>query len=276
MIYVVGSQGRLGAALSAQLEPEAVCTPHRSVYESWWEDSAASRIAKWFESSPAGSTVIVASGILDPRAPAEQIKKVNVALPTRIAEGASMAGLRVLTLGTIMEHLEDSSNAYIQSKIALGRTVTEMAASGDNTVHAQLHTLYGGGPPAPHMFLGQMLSALRKRTTFNMSPGHQLREYHHVEDLAAALIRLIDQPVTGITTISHGSPTSLRDLALYIYEQLDQPGNLVLSALPEPANDNFNRAFPRPDWLSGVRFRPQASGVSDYLKEMLALPPLNS
>ncbi len=248
----------------------------RSVYAHWWEERAPSRIAKWFEGCPPESAVIVVSGVLDPHAPAEEIQKVNVSLPLHIAEGATKAGLRVLTLGTVMEQLDGSVNAYIQSKIDLGRTVADMAASGQNIVHAQLHTLYGRGDPAPHMFLGQMLSALRKRTTFKMSPGQQLREYHHVDDLAAALIRLIVQPITGVTTISHGEPTSLRDLAQHIYSQLDQIENLVLSALPEPQNDNFNRIFPCPDWLSGVCFRPQASGVSDYLKEVLTSPSLHS
>ena len=64
-------------------------------------------------------------------------------------------------------------------------------------MHLHLHTLYGGRPQA-HMFLGQMIRALERGAEFAMSSGEQLREYHHVHDIAGAMVHHFRQVATAI------------------------------------------------------------------------------
>ena len=51
------------------------------------------------------------------------------------------------------------------------------------------YALWWSKRPHPFMFAGQMLDALEKEKPFKMSGGAQLREYHHVEDIAASVSR---------------------------------------------------------------------------------------
>lgn len=269
MIYVLGGRGRLGRAIAAAYGTGDVVSLERSVYEEWWRPGAEQDIRHFFAAAAPGSAVVVASGVLDPALPASDHERVNVDLPIRVVDGACLAGLRVLTVGTVMERLASSSNRYVIAKMKLAQAVEQRAADGLPVVHAQVHTLYGGGLPSPHMFLGQMLTALEAGQAFEMSPGLQLREYHHVDDDAKALRALLDTTSTGVVALSHGEPCTLRDLASHVFEQLDAMPLLRLGARPEPPNDNFATVLPRPSFLSHVEFQPALPGVARYMKALL-------
>lgn len=269
MIYVLGGRGRLGQAIAAAYAPDEVALPDRSVYEAWWQPGAEQDVSRFFASAPSGSVVLVAAGVLDPALSESEHQRVNVDLPLSVIDGACSAGLRVVTVGTVMERLASHSNRYVAAKVKLAQAVAQRAASGLPVVHAQVHTLYGGGAPSPHMFLGQMLVALKSRQPFEMSPGQQLREYHHVDDDVAAMRTLLATPLTGVMALSHGEPCTLRDLASSVFEELGAMHLLRLGARPEPPDDNFATVLPRPAFLSHVEFRPALPGVALYMKNLL-------
>jgi nucleoside-diphosphate-sugar epimerase len=137
-------------------------------------------------------------------------------------------------------------------------------------VHAQVHTLYGGGAPSPHMFVGQIAHALRQDVPFEMSPGRQLREYHHVDDEVAAVHALLATDLAGVVTISHGAPCTLRDLAVHVFAAFGRHELLRVGARPEPPDDNYATVLQRPTWLACVDFRPALPGVATYLQELLS------
>jgi nucleoside-diphosphate-sugar epimerase len=270
MIYVLGGSGRLGRAIGATGSSGEVVLLERAVYEDWWQSDAATRVGRFFGTAPTGSAVLVAAGLLDPSLPQAEHQRINVELPARIIEGACKAGLRVVTFGTVMERLVEHPNAYIASKAALGRIVAERAAAGDAVTHLQIHTLYGGGEPAPSMFLGQICRALRAGRPFEMSPGRQLREYHHVDDDAVATRAILDAGTDGVVTLSHGAPCTLRDLASHVFGELGRLELLHIGALPEPRDDNYATVLPRPHSLARIEFRPALQGVADYLRALLS------
>ncbi|MDM0081988.1 NAD-dependent epimerase/dehydratase family protein [Variovorax sp. J31P179] len=269
MIYVLGGRGRLGRAIEAARVSGEVTLLERAEYENWWQSDAVSRVARFFDGAPPGSAVLVAAGLLDPSLPGPEHQRVNVELPSRVVEGACKAGLRAVTFGTVMERLPDPPNAYIATKAALGRVVAERAAAGDAVTHLQLHTLYGGGEPAPFMFLGQVVRALREQRSFEMSPGRQLREYHHVDDDAVAALAVLDAGVGGVVALSHGAPFTLRELASHVFAELGKKELLHIGALPEPRNDNYGTVVPRPKLLDHLDFRPTLEGVAAYLRALL-------
>lgn len=268
--YVIGSRGRLGRAILSSLPANSTVAPDRSVYANWWQMGASSDAARYLNNAPAGSVVLIVAGLLDPALPSKDHQRINLQLPIQILDAARETGLRVITFGTALESLVDQINPYIASKSELGQMIAERAAQGDDVAHVQMHTLYGGGLPAEHMFLGQMLKALQENRPFEMSGGHQLREYHHVDDAVAGLHALLAHGLTGRHTLSHGAPCTLRELALYVYSTLERRQSLRLGAIPEPIADNYVTVFPKPTWLDGVNFRPALPGISTYLHGMLA------
>lgn len=187
-----------------------------------------------------------------------------------VIEGACAVGLRVVTIGTVMERLVAHPNAYVATKAALGRHVEARAAAGDAVTHLQVHTLYGGGEPSPFMFLGQMCSALREGRPFEMSPGRQLREYHHVNDDVTAMHAILGAGLDGVLAISHGQPCTLLDLATRVFEHLGRMDHLRAGARPEPPNDNYATVLERPPVLDKVNFRPALQSVPVYVRSVLA------
>lgn len=272
MIYVIGGRGRLGRAICADQRFGDITALDRVVYADWWRPGSAHKIARYFDAATAGSTVLVTAGVLDPALPPEEHQRVNVDLPAQIVDGACKAGLHVMTFGTVMERLVEHPNAYIASKAALGRLVAERAAAGDPVAHLQVHTLYGGGEPAPFMFLGQLCHALREGQPFEMSPGRQLREYHHVDDDVAAVHAVLLARQTGVMTLSHAAPCTLLNLASHIFAAVGRNELLRIGARPEPRDDNYATVLARPHVLDNILFRPALEGVTDYVKTQIIKP----
>jgi nucleoside-diphosphate-sugar epimerase len=273
MKFIIGSRGRLGRALARACPPVDTLCLDRAVYEAWGEaggdDAAARFFAPWAGSA---STVFVTSGLLDPKlAPAEH-QKVNYALPCNIIAGAASHGLKVMTFGTVMETLLAQHNPYIESKAALGRHVAELAIAGQPVTHVRVHTLFGGGAPSPFMFLGQILTALRQQSPFNMTLGKQLREYHHVDDEAGAILALDAAGVGGVLDLSNGDPVSLRDLATTVFAACGAADQLHVGALAEPLDENYSTVFARHPLLGPQAYRPALPAIVDYLKACIDQP----
>ncbi|MEJ8847064.1 NAD(P)-dependent oxidoreductase [Variovorax rhizosphaerae] len=270
MIYVIGGRGRLGRAIEASCPRGEVVVLDRATYQDWWRDDAGASITRFFRNAEPGSSVFVTAGLLDPAVSEAEHTRVNFQLPAHIIESACQLGLRVITFGTVMERLVEHPNPYVASKAALGRFVADQAATGRPVTHLQIHTLYGGGEPAPFMFLGQLYGALREGTPFEMSPGRQLREYHHIDDDVAALSAMLNAGAIGVVHLSHGEPCSLRELAQHIFAALGQPELLRLGVRPEPAQDNYSTILSRSQGSEQVSFRPALEGVTDFLRALLS------
>jgi nucleoside-diphosphate-sugar epimerase len=273
MKFVVGGRGRLGQAIARQYAGDKVqCLP-RAVYDGWADPRAEADVARFFAPwAGQDATVFVTSGLLDPKlAPADH-RKVNYELPRNLIAGAGAHGLKVVTFGTVMESLLARHNPYIDSKAALGRHVAELAAAGRNVAHIRVHTLFGGGAPSPFMFLGQILTSLRQRTAFNMTLGKQLREYHHVDDEAGAIVALDAAGVRGVLDLSNGEALSLRELASTVFDACGGADLLHVGALPEPLEENYGTVFACHPLLGPQAYRPALPAIVSYLKDCLAQP----
>jgi nucleoside-diphosphate-sugar epimerase len=269
-VILFGANGNLGRPIWRQLTASG-----RRVQAFSWND-----VAGWLD--PSNSVVqaqrivaeisqiarhnidfLFAGGLTDPSRPAEHLFLSNTYFPKSIIAAAeSLAGCRYVTFGSIMERFGGNvaDNPYAASKIELGKWLTEqIETNGEGMglrgriVHLQLHTLYGGVEPSPHMFLGQMIDALRRCRPFLMSAGRQLREYHHVEDVAGSVVRLLSVspwPCDPILTLSSGRPVRLAELARTIFEDCGRMSDLQIGVLATGESENFERIFPvAPAWL---------------------------
>lgn len=268
MMFVLGGRGRLGSALARALSGQAVTCLERDVYESWSGPGADKAVADYFAPwAGTGATVYVASGLLDPRLDAAQLAAVNLTLPKNVLAGASQHGLCVVTFGTVMERLLAQQNPYVQSKAALGLHVAALAAGGADVAHIQVHTLFGGGEPSPFMFLGLIAGALRAQAPFRMTLGKQLREYHHVDDEARALLQLLGAGRRGVFDLSSGAPVSLRELAETSFAAFGAGDLLQVGAVPEPVDENYATVFAPDPLLASGAFRPTLPAIHTYLAQ---------
>jgi nucleoside-diphosphate-sugar epimerase len=168
-----------------------------------------------------------------------------------------------------MENFPDSENKYVQSKVVLNKYVADIVKDREMVIHIQLHTLYGIGLPSSFMFLGQILSSLKSNSIFEMTSGHQLREYHHVEDAAFAIREITGSSINGVMHLSHGQPIELGELAEYIFLHFGKLSLLKKGALPDPYADNFNLSYQVNPVIKNVNFRDSVSSIVAYLNDCI-------
>ena len=98
---------------------------------------------------------------------------------------------------------------------------------------------------ASSMFLGQILSALKKNRPFFMVSGRQLREYHHYDDEAEAIKLTVKSPLSSIITLSHGNPIDLNSIANSIFDAFGKRELLHSIEEVEPDNSIYEKSFPK-------------------------------
>lgn len=266
--YIIGSSGRLGCALVDEFFKEGIISIDRNVYQEWSQSDGEDKVFKYFDSSQnEGAVIFIASGLLDPKLSREDIFGVNFLLPKNIIEGVKRLRIKVVTFGSVMENLMPSKNYYFESKSRLSEYVSNIASNDRVIQHIQIHTLYGGGPPAPFMFLGQILSALQTNEFFEMTQGKQLREYHHVLDEVKAIRKLLDVNSYGTVNISHGNPLTLANIAYSIFDSFGKRDLLRIGALPEPVEENFNQTFKLPEFILQNDFRDSLPAIVEYMHQ---------
>lgn len=267
MIYVIGGRGRLGQEICSFYRDAGFVSLKRDIYRNWWQEGSADEVARYFENCLSENSVIyITAGLLDPRLPEDDHMKINYLLPKNVIRGATKLGMRVVTFGTVMEQLINDQNPYIHSKRTLSNYISDFSLGSQSATHLRIHTLYGGGQPSPFTFLGQVNCALKNKSIFKMSPGYQLREYHHIHDEVRGIDVLLKSGVNGVLDLSHGEPLSLKDLAKCIFKEFKCGSLLAIGALPMPKEENYGTIFQRSDNLGNIKFRKARSGVVSYLK----------
>jgi nucleoside-diphosphate-sugar epimerase len=275
MNLILGASGRVGRALRSMYGEQEVIAPGRAVYQDWWRPNSVTTITRYLEAQARRiDTIFVAAGIIDPAASAVDHERINAQLPQQVIRAAAPLGIRVVTFGTVMETVLRSipSAGYVASKAALGAFVERHAQAGTRVMHLRIHTLYGGGPPAAFMFAGQMLTALQTRTPFLMSPGTQLREYHHIDDEKPAIAEFVASNAVGIVELNHGDAVSLAEIAQSTFAIFGATDLLRIGALPLPTNEKPGVRFARSPLLASHDFRDVRVAMADYLAAQLSGP----
>jgi nucleoside-diphosphate-sugar epimerase len=67
--------------------------------------------------------------------------------------------------------------------------------------------------------------------------GHQVRDFLHITDVAAAVAALLDNPVTGPVNIGSGTGVSVRALVELVADAAGRPDLLRVGALPSRASE---------------------------------------
>lgn len=269
-IFIIGGNSRLAKALVNYYDNGSFFLLKRGIYESWYDKSKRSIIRDYFKSQiTSDSIVFITSGILNSKEKSQTINDVNYKLPWNIIKALEGLEVTIVTFGTILENIKDSSNNYVKSKIKLSEKILTFKSSKAKVIHFRLHTLYGYGYPSEFMFLGQLYNSIKNKREFYMSSGYQIREYHHLDDVAQSIDVVIRNDVDGVIELTSGNGIMLRDLAKGIFNEFDLTDLLKIGSLDIQHKEKFSNDYTKNEILTGVAFRDPVDGVCDYLKTII-------
>jgi len=116
---------------------------------------------------------------------------------------------------TVLSEAETPSRAaslYGTSKNAL-REIVDAAAtqSGISTAWGRMFFVYGPNEP-PGRLVSHTIQAVTTGAPIEIIGPHRVRDFLYVEDVAEALVALLDSDVTGTVNIGSGVPVSIRTI----------------------------------------------------------------
>ncbi|MDC0912249.1 hypothetical protein OAQ27_04025 [Aquiluna sp.] len=154
----------------------------------------------------------------------KELLKVNYRLPVEaISTITSTTRLtKVTTFGTVLEGRGLKQNNYVESKERLSGWLAQNLEIS-NLRHIRTHTLVSKSLPQSHMFLGQLLTALKnKQALVFKTNGRQVREYLDLETFVSFVSDAIctnSDGVGAVETVGGGSLLSLRQIVKLISDQ---------------------------------------------------------
>ncbi|HKP89361.1 MAG TPA: NAD(P)-dependent oxidoreductase [Thermoleophilaceae bacterium] len=162
---------------------------------------------------------------------------------------AAAGGRRAVLVGTCAEYdLTDGTcvegvtplrptTLYGAAKNALQEvSAAHTGVAGYSAAWARLFFAYGPGEP-PERLVPATVRGILAGQSVELSHGRQLRDFVFVEDVAAALVKLLGSEVEGAVNIGTGQAVSLRDVVEAIAERLGQPADLRFGARPADPNE---------------------------------------
>ncbi|MEI9983439.1 MAG: NAD(P)-dependent oxidoreductase [Aliidongia sp.] len=100
---------------------------------------------------------------------------------------------------------------YGQAKLAAAEGFAAAARSGAGVAWGRVFFPFGPGEPAGRL-IPALIRSLAEGEDFACSHGGQLRDFIYVEDLADAMIAVLDGTLTGTVNLGSGEPQRLRDI----------------------------------------------------------------
>lgn len=238
---ILGSTGLVGSAWK-RYQPNSIFVERPSI-ENWFSNQPEVSIAEFFETLPKNREIEIhfCFGNTNSVEKLSLLMQINCCWPLLIARQALIRNFRVVTYGSALETFGIRNN-YFDSKRAFAIGLARLEAKNLWT-NVSLHTLYSDSRPHPHMFLGQMYSAIKDRTPFNMTSGKQLREFHHVDDDIQIIDNALRLNFSKHLEISHGKPLTLIQVAENLFDSFSLPGLLRRNMYPDNPNDNYTKIF---------------------------------
>lgn len=185
-----------------------------------------------------------------------------------LREFISNGGERAITIGTCAEYetghpvcLEDDTpcrpaTLYGACKYALSVMQSALCRqAGISHAWPRIFFLYGPGEPERKLVSSVIASLLRGEAAAT-THGEQVRDFLHVEDVARALVSVLDSSVEGNVNIGSGEAVTQRYVVESIARLIGRPELLRLGAVPAAA-DEPERLIPDVTRLSATGFTPK-------------------
>jgi nucleoside-diphosphate-sugar epimerase len=264
---ILGSTGLIGSAWQ-RYQPTSVIVD-RTIIENWFSDQATDSLGNFFEDLPKDREIELhfCFGNTNSTENLDRLMQINCHWPLLIARQALMRNFRIVTYGSALE-IFGIRNNYFETKRAFAAELGKLE-SRNRWTNVHLHTLYSDSRPRPHMFLGQIYSALQNSSSFSMTSGKQLREFHHVDDDIRIIESALRSNFNPNLEISHGRPTELVQVAKYLFDSFNLGQLLRVNSYPDNPNDNYTKIFLANPIQGGVSHREPLSTLQSIFARLL-------
>lgn len=162
---------------------------------------------------------------------------------------ATTGGERVVVAGTCAEY-DWASGLCVEGETPLKpatlygrckhmlheRTQQITQEAGIAAVWGRAFFVYGPGED-PNRLVASVIRSLLRGEEARCTPGYQVRDFLHVEDVADALVAFFDPRAAGAINIASGTPTRVRDLVELIADAAGRRDLLRFGALPKPPGE---------------------------------------
>lgn len=158
-------------------------------------------------------------------------------------------GQRALGTGTCAEYAWGAADSderttplhpdtvYGRCKLALGLAFDAAAAvHGGSAVWGRLFFPYGPGEPAERL-IPAVIRGLLRGEPVDCTHGRQVRDFVYVDDVAAALVALLDSKAQGAFNVGTGTGRSLQDVVAAITARLGRVDLVRFGARQPPPGD---------------------------------------
>lgn len=126
---------------------------------------------------------------------------------------------------------------YAASKVALYTVLAKLAEKiGLEVAWARIFYVYGPREDE-RRFIPAIINSLLRNEPTRLTPGEQVRDYLHVEDVANALWAVARSALTDVVNVGSGRPVTNRDIALKLGVILERPNLVKFGDLPYRAGD---------------------------------------
>ena len=108
--------------------------------------------------------------------------------------------------------------------------------TGMSSAWGRVFFLYGPGE-YPSRLVPSVINSLLNGEPALCTHGEQVRDFMHVEDVAAAFVALLDSDVRGVVNIASGTPLALKEIVYTIADKMGRRDLVQLGAVPSSADD---------------------------------------
>lgn len=140
----------------------------------------------------------------------------------------------------------------------------------------RLFFLYGPNEHPDRLVSSVIRSVLRGQEA-RCSHGKQIRDYLHVQDVADAIVSILDSTVEGPINVGSGTAVTLRDMIVTIGRMLGRDDLIKLGAIPSRANDapmvvaDIERLTTEVKWQPRYTIEAGLTHTTEWWRQKLAL-----
>ncbi len=129
------------------------------------------------------------------------------------------------------------TNLYATTKLALQQVLTEWGKTVEMEV-AWIRLFYQYGPGEDiRRLIPMVICSLLQSKPAQLTRGEQIRDYLHVEDVAAAILAVAKSNLSGVVNVGSGKPVTVAEMALTVAKILGKTDLLDLGAIPYRTGD---------------------------------------
>lgn len=162
------------------------------------------------------------------------------------------------SFGYLSEHTPTRPQTlYAASKLALQLVLQRLGSvTGMEVAWARLFYQYGPYEDERRL-VASVIGSLLRGQEVEVTPGGQVRDFLHVEDVAAAIWAIARSDLVGPVNVGSGRPITVRDIVSKIGEILDRPALIAFGALPYSPSDPMFVCADNRRLLEGTTWHPR-------------------